>query len=107
MKIYKILKKGYPLKIIDKFENWKRVSDVNGTTGWVSNTQLSEKKYIIVTSTEDFIFKFPNEKSKKIAKVRKSFILESSRCIQLWCFVKENKIKGWIKKKATWGYEQN
>ena len=27
--IYKILKKGYPLLVIEKFENWYRVIDFN------------------------------------------------------------------------------
>ena len=107
LKIYKILKKGYPLKIIDKFENWKKVTDVFGMIGWVSNTQLSENRYLIVTSVEDFIFKFPNDDSKKIAKVRKNYILENSKCTETWCFIKENQIKGWIKKKSTWGGGDN
>ena len=58
--IYKILKKGYPLKIISNFENWSKVSDVNGIEGWISNSQLTEKKYVIITSKNEFLYKFPN-----------------------------------------------
>ena len=65
LKVYKIYRKGYPLKVTKKFENWKKVSDYKGELGWVSNSQLTEKKSVIVTVKEDFIFKFPNEESKK------------------------------------------
>ncbi len=107
LKIYKILKKGYPLKILDEFENWKKISDVNGITGWVSNSQLSEKNYVIVTISEGVIFKFPNPESKKMAKIKKNFVLENQKCIKDWCFIKEGEIKGWISKKNIWGFSDN
>ncbi len=101
--IYKILKKGYPLKIISNFENWSKVVDVNSIEGWVSNSQLTEKKYVIITSNTEFIYKFPDIKSKKIAKVMKNFILKNQKCNQDWCFIKDKGIKGWIRKRGIWG----
>ena len=103
LKVYKILKKGYPLKIINEFENWKRVEDINGILGWVSNSQLSEKKYAIVVAKEEFIFKFPKLKSKKIAIIQKNFVIKTKRCTNNWCQVQQNNIKGWVPKKSIWG----
>ena len=101
--IYKILKKGYPLIIISNFENWSKVSDIDGIMGWVSNSQLTEKKYVIITSNSEYIYKFPNARSKKIAKVMKNFVLENEKCNVEWCFVKEKEIEGWVRKKGIWG----
>tara|TARA_B100000886_G_scaffold233641_1_gene163299 strand:+ start:202 stop:672 length:471 start_codon:yes stop_codon:yes gene_type:complete len=101
--IYKILIKGYPLEIISSFENWSKISDVNGIEGWISNSQLTTKKYVIITSNNEFLFKFPNIKSKKIAKVMKNLVLETKKCNASWCFVKEKEIEGWVRKKAIWG----
>ena len=69
--IYKILIKGYPLQIISNFENWSKISDVDGIEGWISNSQLTTKKYVIITSHNEFLYKFPDIKSKKIAKNKK------------------------------------
>lgn len=102
LKIYKILKKGYPLLVIEVFENWKRVVDINGINGWVANSQLSEKPYAIVEVIEDYLYKFPLEKSKKTALVKKNFVFEKERCNQKWCLVKNDNIKGWIKKSSLW-----
>ncbi len=102
LKIYKILKKGYPLVVIEVFENWKRVVDINGINGWVANSQLSEKPYVIVEVIEDYLYKFPLEKSKKMALVKKNFIFEKERCNQKWCLVKKDNVKGWIKKRSLW-----
>ena len=48
LKVYKIYRKGYPLKVTKKFENWKKVSDYKGELGWVSNSQLTEKKRVLL-----------------------------------------------------------
>ena len=101
--IYKILQKGYPLEILEEFGSWKKITDVNGMSGWISNSQLSEKNYVIVIALEEFIYKFPNTRSKKIAKVRKNLILKNERCIDEWCFIKKEEIEGWILKKHLWG----
>ena len=101
--IYKILKKGYPLKIISNFENCSKVSDVNGIEGWISNSQLTEKKYVIITSKNEFLYKFPNKNSKKIAIALKNFILENKKCHGEWCLVQEKKIQGWVRKQGIWG----
>tara|TARA_B100001115_G_C15485601_1_gene229341 strand:- start:35 stop:505 length:471 start_codon:yes stop_codon:yes gene_type:complete len=101
--IYKIFKKGYPLKIISNFENWSKISDVDGIEGWISNSQLTSKKYVIITSNYEFLYKFPNTKSKKIAKVMKNFVLENKKCNLDWCFVKEKEIEGWVRKNGIWG----
>ena len=49
---YKILVEGYPLRVIDEFENWKKVEDFNGKFGWVSSSQLSIKKSIITLANK-------------------------------------------------------
>ena len=81
---------------------WKRVVDINGINGWVANSQLSEKPYVIVEVIEDYLYKFPLEKSKKMALVKKNFIFEKERCNQKWCLVKKDNVKGWIKKRSLW-----
>ena len=107
LKIYKILKKGYPLKIVDEFESWKKIIDINGISGWVSNSQLSNKEYVIIKEIEEIIYKFPTTKSKRIARIRKNFVVRTKKCMKDWCLIKEDEIKGWVKKKSLWGYENH
>ena len=62
--IYKILVKGYPLKRISAFENWTKIEDFEGRTGWISNSQLSKDKFVISTSKK-YLHKFLQVHSKK------------------------------------------
>ena len=104
--LFKILKKGYPLLVIEKFENWYRVIDFNDNKGWISKTQLSNDPYVIVIKSSEKILKFPNHNSKIMAFVKMNFILKLEKCRGRWCKVASDKIKGWVPKKSLWGVEQ-
>ena len=38
--LFKILKKGYPVKILEEFESWYKITDYQKREGWISKTQL-------------------------------------------------------------------
>ena len=40
--------KGYPVEIIAESDNWRRVRDAEGTTGWVLHSLLSAKRTAVV-----------------------------------------------------------
>ena len=103
--LFKILKKGYPLLIIEKFENWYRVIDSDENKGWISKTQLSNDSYVIMLKSSEKILKFPNHNSKIIAFAKMNFILKLKKCRKKWCKVTSDKIKGWVPKKSLWGVE--
>ena len=103
--LFKILKKGYPLLIIEKFENWYRVVDFNGNKGWISKTQLSNDSYVIIVKRSEKVLKFPNHNSKILALAKMNFILELEKCRKKWCKVKSDKIKGWVPKQSLWGVD--
>ena len=103
--LFKILKKGYPLLVIEKFENWYRVVDFSDNKGWVSKTQLSSESFAIIINGSEKIVKFPNHNSKVLAFVKKKFILKLEKCRKKWCKVSSDKIKGWVPKKSLWGVD--
>ena len=103
--LFKILKKGYPLLVIEKFENWYRVIDFNENKGWVSKTQLSNDAYVIMTKSSEKILKFPNHNSKILAFAKMDLILKLEKCRKKWCKVTSDKIKGWVPKESLWGVE--
>ena len=101
--LFKILKKGYPLLIVENFEDWFRIEDVEGRKGWVSKTQLSNQLSAIVISSAENIYKFPNRNSKVLAIVKRNFVIEVAKCRENWCKVSEKEIKGWVNKDGLWG----
>tara|TARA_B100000700_G_scaffold264858_1_gene302872 strand:+ start:94 stop:564 length:471 start_codon:yes stop_codon:yes gene_type:complete len=103
--VYKILHKGYPLKIIGVFENWKKIEDFSGRTGWISNSQLSSDEFAIVTANKAYIHMFPDSTSKLTAEAHKGVILSIIKCKEKWCKIIGKGHQGWIKKNILWGVE--
>ena len=101
--LYKILVKGYPLKEISEFDNWKKVQDFSGRIGWISKSQLSRKRYVITIVPNQYLHKFPTNNSKKVATVKKESLLKITKETEGWILLESDGIKGWITKKAVWG----
>ena len=38
-----------PVEVVEQFEHWRKIRDIEGTTGWVHQSMLSGKRYSIVT----------------------------------------------------------
>ena len=91
------------MKIIDEFENWKKIEDFSGNIGWVSRSQLRIKKFIIILTNKIYLYKFPSFNSKKIAIVEKNKVMNLIKEKEGWLLVESNNMKGWIKKDDTWG----
>ena len=101
--LYKILIQGYPLRVIDEFEGWKRVIDFKGRQGWVSNTQISKKRYVITVNPDQYLYKFPKFNSKKIALIKNETILRIVKVIDGWVMLESEGIKGWVYEDFIWG----
>ena len=101
--LYKILVKGYPLKEISDFDNWKKIEDFSGRVGWISKSQLSREEYVITILPDQYLYKFPANNSKKIATVKKESLLKIIRETEGWLLLESDGVKGWITKNAVWG----
>ena len=98
--VYK--KINFPIKQIDKKENWRRIIDFKNNSGWIHWSQL--KKINSIISLEDkILFKKPSDFSKPLAMIKKGRVLILQKCDRTWCKVKSGNFKGWIKNKNIWG----
>ena len=98
--IYK--KKDYPIKKIDKKENFRRIIDIKNNSGWIHISQLKKINSLIVLE-DKILFKKPSNFSKPIAKIKKGRMLIVIKCESNWCKVKSENFKGWLRTKNIWG----
>ena len=98
--IYK--KKNLPIKQIDKKENFRRIIDIKNNSGWIHISQLTKVNSIIPLK-DKILFKKPSEFSMPIAKIKEGRILNIQKCLEKWCKVKTESLKGWIKNNSLWG----
>ena len=98
--IYK--KIGLPVQLIDKKENFRRITDHKKNTGWIHLSQLKKSKSIITMSVK-ILFKKPTKYSRPLAKLDAGRLLLIQKCEKSWCNVKTEKFSGWIDKNNIWG----
>ena len=98
--VYK--KINFPLKQIDKKENFRRIIDLKNNSGWIHSSQLKPVNSIIPIE-DKILFKKPSNFSSPLAKIQKGKVLIVEKCDGVWCQVKTKKFKGWIKIENVWG----
>ena len=98
--VYK--KINFPLKQIDKKENFRRIIDFKNNSGWIHRSQLKKINSIILLE-DKILFNNSSNFSKPLAKIKKGRLLILQKCDGEWCKVKTQKIKGWIKIDNVWG----
>ena len=99
--IYK--KKDYPIRQIDKKENFRRIIDFKNNSGWIHVSQLKKNKSLI-TLDEKILFKKPSKFSTPLAKIKKGRVLLVKKCHKKWCKIKSGIYNGWIKTNNVWGF---
>jgi SH3-like domain-containing protein len=98
-----IKKKFLPVKVIDSYENFKKITDIKNNNGWIHVSQLSKKKTAINIKKFSLILDKPKIYSKPVAKLEYGKLLIIKKCNNNWCKVFTNSYVGWIKKKNLWG----
>ena len=90
-------------EIVSEFENWRKVIDSEGTTGWIHRSQLSNKRMVKVTLENLKIRSKPNIDAKVIAIAEVGALLNLERCDEKWCRLSHQNIKGWSSKNGFFG----
>jgi len=94
--------KNFPVKILDKKENWRKIIDIKKNGGWIHWSQL-KKINSFITTNEKILFLKPSLFSKPIAKIQEGRLLLVDRCITNWCKIKTEEYSGWINSANLWG----
>ena len=103
--IFEFRKKGYPLKIIAEYNNWRKVTTHSNLTGWI-HTQLLSSSSTGIIIEDTFLKKRPSNASRHKAKLLQNLLVKIKFCKLNWCsieIIKNNVFLGWVEKKFIWG----
>ena len=98
--VYK--KINFPVKQIDKKENFRRIIDLKNNSGWIHISQLKKNNSVITTDNK-ILFKKPTAYAKPIAQIQKGRLLIVDKCQKNWCKINSDDFQGWIKTTNIWG----
>jgi len=103
----KYIKKNYPLKVLDEYEEWRKVEDFNRNIGWIHKSLISGIRTGIVLSNDNKNISILNTlDGNVIGEIGNGNIVFLEKCKIDWCLVSSRNYKGWIDKKYIWGVKE-
>ena len=103
----KYIKKNYPLKVLEEYEDWRKVEDFQKNFGWIHKSLISGTRTGIVLSNDNKTIKLLNTlNGKVIGEIGKGNIVFLEKCKIDWCLVSSGNYKAWIDKKYIWGVKE-
>ena len=113
--VYK--QKGYPMELIEEFENWRKIRDVEGNEGWVHENLISGNRSVIINNNqylrsngmyselnrELVLFRYPDEDSYPMLRAELGVIAKVKKCDEVWCKIKIEDVTAWARKENLWG----
>ncbi len=114
-------KRGLPVEVIQEFDQWRRIRDSEGTTGWVLHSLLSSRRTALVAPWEkaeplegrqqDAAFfdarNSASDTSSTIAKVQAGLLVSVESCDKGWCAIEAHSTRAWMKQETLWGVYPN
>ena len=102
----KYIQKNYPLKILEEYDDWRKIEDLTENNGWIHKSLISgDRTAVIVSNNDDKIKIFNTIEGKTIGNIGIGNIVSINKCKIDWCSISFNNYKGWIHKKNIWGVE--
>ena len=101
---YVYIHKNLPLKVIEEFETWKKVCDIEEDCGWIKSNLLNNKHYAMIKENT-LGYKQQNLNSKVIMKVDKLIIMKVEKCDKEWCLLSASGRKAWVQKEYIYGVD--
>ena len=103
----KYIKKNYPLKVLEEYEDWRKVEDFQKNFGWIHKSLISGTRTGIVLSNDNKTIKLLNTlNGNVIGEIGNGNIIFLEKCKIDWCLVSLGDFKGWMDKKYIWGVKE-
>ncbi|MGD9883792.1 SH3 domain-containing protein [Reyranella sp.] len=96
-------RKGMPVEIVAEYDNWRKIRDWQGASGWVYQGLLTGKRSFIVASKTASLHKTPATSAEIVARLEPEVMGEIRSCNGDWCRVRVSSVSGWIQRTALWG----
>ncbi len=97
-------RRDLPVRVIQKYENWRLIQDPDGVKGWMLVTLLSDRRTAMVKPGDPRpIYSDPNTHSRIRYRAEAGVVGRIGRCGGGWCRIAIGKRDGYIRTSDIWG----
>ena len=99
--------KNIPVLVVSEYDNWLEIQDYQNEKGWVSQSLITKKRYLMVVNATQNIamYKKHNPNSKILFMLENFVIGEYQKCHETMCLINVNNREGWVKKENLYGFD--
>jgi SH3-like domain-containing protein len=102
------LREGFPVEVVDEFDNWRLVRDIDNVEGWIHSVMLSGRRFAIVVERHGDngkaqLHRKPEASSPAIAELEAGAYGQLLDCTATWCRMQFMPYRGWVKRNHIWG----
>jgi len=97
------LKEDYPLKVIAEYGNWRKIVDVDDSTGWIARHLLSLNRIGLIINGSQNLVKSPEERNIITVTAEQDVLGSIKQCQNNWCEMDVGGFNGWIRNENIWG----
>jgi len=95
-----------PIRVLEIYHDWRKVSDPEGTTGWMLVRLLSDQRTAIVRRGEPRpLHEAPDEGSPVRFRAAPGVVGRVSRCAGGWCLFDVRGRSGYVRVDQIWGVD--
>ena len=94
---------GLPVRVVEEYENWRRIVDADDTGGWVYHSLLSKRRTALVTANEAVLRAAPEPDARPRARAERGVVARLLECVPDWCRIEAERVRGWVRKNEIWG----
>lgn len=93
-----------PVEVVQEFDTWRKIRDIDGDEGWVHQSLLSAKRAALVKAEGEVnLNKGPDMATPVLARLEPKVVAHVAACVPGWCEVEAGGYKGWAERKYLWG----
>lgn len=99
-------RKDYPLQVLAAYDSWRRVRDVDGTVGWISQTMLADARTVLITGKGRAALRSaPSLAAPLLAEADPGVVARLKACKPQFCQISTGGLTGWIERTRIWGVD--
>jgi SH3-like domain-containing protein len=96
-------RENLPVEVIEEFDYWRKIKDVEGTSGWVHKQMIDGTRSMLTRSGIHTLYSEPDDTATPTLKAEAGVIGKLLECTQTWCRVQISGRKAWIQKSHIYG----
>ena len=101
--IWEYRRKDLPVKVVARFETWRKIEDPDGTQGWMAARLLSRTRTAIVTGEIRPLRESASVSADVAYRAEPGVVGRITDCKDGWCLLDVKGRKGWIQADHIWG----